>query len=67
MAKIIGFMERVDGYRTAAGKSNHNLFVNACEKAAEVLDMPVDKLATKRQASKFFRGTGIVFNTVCKS
>jgi|AntRauMFilla1563_2_1112583.scaffolds.fasta_scaffold13083_4 hypothetical protein len=62
MAKIIRFV-KVDGYQTRAGITQSNIFKNSCEKAAKILGLDVVTLNTKRQASKFKRGTGIVFNT----
>lgn len=50
--------------RTAAELLNDPLFVGACAKAAEKLDTGVANFTTKRQASKFFRGEGVVYKTV---
>ena len=76
-AKILGFngaigksVRKVENgkvtvrVRTAAELLNDPLFVGACAKAAEKLDTGVANFTNKRQASKFFRGEGIVYKTV---
>jgi len=50
--------------RTAVALMADPLFTGACAKAAEKLEIDVANLITKRQASKFYRGTGIVYNTI---
>jgi hypothetical protein len=62
MCKIIGFIGKVDGYRTAAGFMRTELFKSACNRTATDTDTTFNGLYTKRQASKFLRAKGIVFN-----
>jgi len=63
MCKIIGFTKRVDGYRTAAGFMKTELFKTACMKVAGKGNyVDYAQLYTKRQASKFLKSRGIVFN-----
>jgi len=62
MCKIIGFTKRVDGYRTAAGFMTTPLFKAACKRTAADTETKLKDLYTKRQASKFLKGRGIVFN-----
>ena len=64
MVKIIGFSKQVDGYQTTAGKMTSALFQNACVKTAEKTQKPFSDLYTKRQATKFFRGMGLVYKTI---
>jgi len=80
MAKVIGFDPKVaketrtrDGKRvkavarTAAVLMTDPLFTGACRRAADALEIDIVKLITKRQASKFYRGEGIVYqNTIGK-
>ena len=61
MVKIIGFTKRIDGYRTSKGFMNTDLFINSCKRAAKDLNVSFDTLYTKRQSTKFRRGTGIVY------
>lgn len=63
-AKITGFMKKVDGYSTNKGKMNQVMFVNACKALAAKNDVPVETYKTKRQAGKFFRGEGIVYQAM---
>lgn len=63
-AKVVGFTKRVDGYRTIAGKMTNEVFVNACKAMAERTGASLDIYLTKRQAGKFFRGQGIVFDNL---
>ena len=62
MCKIIGFTRKVDGYRTTAGFMQSELFKTACNKAAISTGLPIEKVYTKRQANKFLKSKGIVFN-----
>ena len=65
MCKIIGFTKRVDGYQTAAGFMRTELFKTTCMKTAgkgKLMHKRYKELYTKRQASKFLKGRGIVFN-----
>lgn len=64
-AKVVGFVKKVDGYQTRAGKINNTMFVNACKALAEHTGLPYETYLTKRQAGKFFKGEGIVFNAIC--
>lgn len=74
--KVIGFngvvgksVRKVDNgkvtirVKTAAELMNDPMFLGACEKVAARLNTGVANFTTKRQASKFFRGTGIVYKT----
>lgn len=63
-AKVIGFTKRVDGFQTRAGKLNQTMFVNACKAVSEKTGVPYETYLNKRQAGKFFRGQGIVFNSM---
>lgn len=63
-AKVVGFVKRVDGFQTRAGKLNQVMFVNACKALSEKTDTPVEMYMTKRQAGKFFSGKGIVYQTI---
>ena len=65
MCKIIGFTKRVDGYQTAAGFMNTELFKNACMKVAGQGNfIAYAQLYTRRQASKFLKARGVVFNHI---
>lgn len=66
-AKIVGFDPRKI---SRAALSNNTTFLVACKKYAEAISPGnhaeiMAKVATKRQASKFFKRTGIVYETVC--
>lgn len=63
-AKVVGFVKRVDGFQTRAGKLNNTVFVNACKALAEQTGLPYETYLTKRQSGKFFKGKGIVFNSM---
>lgn len=63
-AKITGFMKKVDGYSTNKGKMNQTMFVNACKALAEKTGGKAEMYITKRQAGKFFRGEGIVYQSI---
>jgi hypothetical protein len=65
MVKVIGFSKKI------AGKTNKEYlksasFGVACSRAASVLGIETAKLYTKRQASKFSRGKGLVYTTTIK-
>lgn len=64
--KVVGFTKKVDSYQTAAGIMKTDLFRNSCTKTAKKLGVTLEGLITKRQASKFHRGKGIVFKTIMK-
>lgn len=64
MCKIIGFIKRVDGYQTARGFINSATFKNACLEAATVTGIPPSALCTQRQARKFLKAKGIVFQHI---
>lgn len=71
-AKVIGFNVRAAAKKsrtiiTASDWRKNELFKGACVKASEILNIPVDELNTRRQASKFMRGRGLVYNLVVKS
>lgn len=66
-AKIIGFSRKIYRFKTNAERLNETIFKNACMELAKKLnpnDWPTEmaKLKTRRQASKFFNGSGIVYN-----
>ena len=63
MCKIVGFTNKIDGYKTTAGKKTLPVFIDACDKTALILDKNFNKLCTTRQASKFFKQRGIVYQT----
>jgi uncharacterized protein (AIM24 family) len=63
-AKVIGFMDRVGDYNTNKGKMNQVMFVNACKALAAKNEVPIETYRTKRQAGKFFRGEGIVYQAM---
>ncbi len=63
MTKIIGFTKKVDGFQTRTGFMSSVLFTNACKTTAKRLGMEINELVSKRQAGKFLKGEGIVFNT----
>jgi len=63
MVKIIGFTNKVDGFRTSAGFMSSAIFLTSCETTAKKLKVSMDTLLTKRQSSKFKRGKGIVYQT----
>ena len=71
-AKIVGFNMRAVSKKTgicvtANDWVSNDMFKNACIDAAIKLDMDnPDALMTKRQASKFMRGKGIVYETIMK-
>lgn len=48
-------------FRTAADWMKEPMFIGACKKVAAELEVSESSLLTKRQASKFMRGTGIVY------
>ena len=64
MIKIVGFVKKVNGYRTLKGKMNDDFFINSCKKVAERTGASFASYYTKRQCSKFFRGHGIVYNEI---
>jgi hypothetical protein len=68
MAKIIGFSKvngKFDGYKTRLGiLKNSRVFMDACNKVATRLELPLSALATKRQAGKFSNKEGLVYNTL---
>ena len=66
MCKIIGFTNKVDGYQTITGKQSTKVFMNACKTTADKTGAPLESLKTKRQASKFFRGKGVVYQTITR-
>jgi len=66
MAKIIGFTKKVDGFQTRAGFMSSTIFTNACKTTAMKLGTEMTELFSKRQAGKFLKGEGIVFNTAIK-
>lgn len=68
MVKIIGMNEKIAMTALSAKEcaQSNSVFIEACKKTAEKLDIPVSSLITKRQASKFMRDCGIVFNTAIK-
>ena len=66
-AKIIGFDRKIIRFKTNTERLNETVFKNACMELAKKLnpdDWPTEmaKLNTRRQASKFFNGAGIVYN-----
>lgn len=63
MAKIVGFTGNVDGFKTRAGFMSSTMFLTACETTVEKLKLTMDQVYTKRQAGKFRRGRGLVYNT----
>jgi len=65
-AKVVGFVKKVDGFQTRAGKLNNTMFVNSCKVLAEQTGLPYETYLTKRQVGKFFKGQGIVFNSIIK-
>lgn len=70
-AKVIGFNVRAAAKKsgahvTASDYQENEIFRNACGLASEILDVPVDELNTRRQASKFMRGRGLVYDLVVK-
>ncbi len=66
MARVIGFTNKVDGYRTRAGFMSSAIFTNACKDTARKLGVNMATLVTKRQAGKFLKGEGVVFNTAVR-
>ena len=65
MIKVIGFSKKI------AGKTNKEYlgspaFCEACLKTARILKIEDTILRTKRQASKFSRGKGLVYETTVK-
>jgi len=67
MAKIVGFTKvanKANGFKTRAGFMSSEVFIAACTKAGEILDISYTDLMTKRQASSFSRKKGIVYKTL---
>jgi len=61
-ARVVGFDKKLSKkFKRMADWINNPLFLNACTQTAEKLGVDVNALRTKRQASKFIRGEGIVF------
>lgn len=50
--------------KTAEEWKDHPMFVNACKNLASEMNEDWLKYCTKRQARRFKRGTGIVYNSV---
>lgn len=70
-AKVIGFNSRIalKGMTAAEIKKCHTFKMAAAETAAKLHLTPeqYDSLLTVRQAAKFRRGAGLVYNTAMKS
>jgi len=64
-AKIVGFNRKLSKkFRTVANWANDPIFINACKETATKLGVKQSTLLTKRQASKFINGRGVVIKTI---
>ena len=65
MAKVIGFKEDIarEALKPAQYREN-SLFTQACMSANYLSEIPMNKLYTKRQASKFKHKKGFVYKCV---